>query len=82
MIGVAGVGLVWGWLTAPLVERGRHPWRIVLLVGGAALLQAAEAAWLVGPKSLWLLAGSWVTGFLLHRAVRNALRIRVHERTT
>jgi hypothetical protein len=73
--GLIGLGIVWGWWTAPWAEVRSRGWA-VLLVLGAAALQGAEIVWLLGFRSLAPLLTAWLIGFLLHRAFRVALRMR------
>ncbi|MBI4499937.1 MAG: hypothetical protein HY700_02130 [Gemmatimonadetes bacterium] len=79
--GAIGLGLVWGWWTAPLAE---HPprWPAALLIVSVAVLQTLESVWLTGPTSASVLLGSWLFGFVLHRGFRTALRMRSSERAT
>lgn len=52
-LGVAGIGLVWGWLVALLVARSppsrRRSWVCLAL---AALLQGAVVTWQATPRAL------------------------------
>lgn len=79
--GVIGLGLVWGWWTAPWFElRARA--RAVALIVGAAALQSVEIGWLLGPRSIVLLLIGWFTGLFVHSVFRAALRARSRERLT
>jgi len=79
--GLIGLGVVWGWWTAPWVEV-RSRGRAATLILTAAALQGAETVWVLGSRSLLLLLTAWLIGFLFHRAVRTALRMRLQQRTT
>ena len=71
--GAIGLGLVWGWWTALRAE-SPSTWSAIFLILSAAIVQAAESAWLTGLGSVGALFGAWLVGFLLHRAFRTALR--------
>jgi len=79
--GSLGIGVVWGWWTA--LQSERRPYGVAALsISVAAAAQAVEAAWLNGVGSAGVLLGGWLLGFLLHRAFRTALRMRLPQRTT
>ncbi len=79
--GLIGLGVVWGWLTAPWAEATSRGWAATVVLS-AAVLQGAETVWVLGYRSLVTLLISWFIAWLLHRAFRTALRMRLHQRTT
>jgi hypothetical protein len=81
MMGTIALGLVWGWLGAPLLERGRR-WHSIVAVGCAVVLQGVVVAWMVRTQAVWYFALSWAFGLLLHRAIRSALGLLSRARFT
>jgi hypothetical protein len=75
-LGVAGLGLVWGWLlgsVTPTTER-RHLTYIGLV--GASLIVLAEVTALAGTKRLGAFLACQLATSLLHRGLRRELFCR------
>jgi len=79
--GLIGLGIVWGWWTAPWADVRARGWAAMMVVAAVAL-QGIETVWVLGFRSLLPLLAGWLIGFLLHRALRTALRMRLRQRTT
>jgi len=79
LAGLIGLGVVWGWWTAPWAEVRRRVLAAVLVLAAAGL-QATEALWFVGRRALPLLLGGWVLGAFIHSVLRGALRANARAR--
>jgi len=73
LLGSIGVGLVWGWLIAPVPGSGRKRILTVFLLGVATALLLAEVVWLAGWRSAAFVLGAAGIAFLIHRCWRQVL---------
>jgi hypothetical protein len=81
LIGSLALGVVWGWWSAPLTERGP---RLVptLTIITAVTLQSLLSLWFNDVVAIVAVVGGWLLGWLVHGLFRISLRTRGSQRTS
>ena len=79
MVGIIGLGMVWGWLLLLVGDPLTRPWRNALLLTLASTPLAGLVWWITNIGLMLLFLATAVVTFIIHLAWRSQLRQRTNS---